>query len=34
MEINFGIEEELLHYQFLFSDFIFNFYLLDQNLKI
>jgi len=33
MEINSGIEEELLHYQFLFSAFIFSFYWLDQNWK-
>jgi len=32
--INFEIEEELPHYQFLFSVFIFNFYSLDQNWKI
>jgi len=34
LDINFGIEEELSHYQFSFSDFIFSFYLLDQTWKV
>jgi len=31
LEINFGIEEELSLYQFLFLVSIYSFYLLDQN---
>jgi len=34
LDINSGIEEELPHYQFSFSIFIFSFYLLNQNWTI